>query len=159
MKSFRLLLAAALLCAGAFAQPRPDFSGTWKLNAGKSAQDGAAEKGYTVTIEHSGATIKLTTKAEGVTNIFDGTFKIDGKPHIVKRGKANYRFTKVGWEAGNTLTFEITDKDSTKETAKVTFYVRQTWTLSPDQKVLTEFRRTAEVAKPIADRKYVFDKQ
>src|SRR5665811_1080396 len=70
------LLAAGLLCCPAFAQGvKPDFSGTWKLNNGKSTQDGAADRVYTAVIQQSGNTITVTTKGEGVTNALDGTYK------------------------------------------------------------------------------------
>jgi hypothetical protein len=101
-----------------------------------------------------------------VTNILDGTFPVNGKFRIEKQGN-KYRYTKASWE-GSTLVLEITDKDSRKELAKILFYVRESWTLSPDGKTLVRFRRTAQSAKPndpppqkpmILDQKYVFDKQ
>jgi hypothetical protein len=154
-----LLLAAGLLTWSAFAQGvKPDFSGTWKLNNGKSTQDGAADRVYTEAIQQSGKAITVATKSEGVTNALDGAYKISVKPTVVHVSKGLYRFTKVSWE-GATLIFEITDKDSTKELAKVLKYVRESWTLSPDGRVLTKFRRAADPGKPIADTKYVFDKQ
>ena len=142
---------------------RPDFSGTWKLNNGKSAQDGPADRVYLETIVQTQKTISVTTKAEGVKNIFDGTFPISEKEHVEKAG-TGYRYSRVYWEGG-TLVFERTDKDSKKDIAKVLFYVRESWTLSPDGKVLTRFRRTIEAAKnsgerpTLIDQKYVFDKQ
>lgn len=159
MTRISLVLAAGLLCCPAFAQGvKPDFSGTWKLNNGKSTQDGAADRVYTAVIQQSGNTITVTTKGEGVTNALDGTYKISAKASVVHVSKGLYRFTKVSWE-GATLIFEITDKDSTKELAKVLKYVRESWTLSPDGRVLTKFRRAADPGKPIIDTKYVFDKQ
>lgn len=164
MKRTKFLLLAGLLCCSAFGQAgKPDFSGTWKLNNGRSTQDGPAGRVYIDVIEQNGKTITVTTKAEGVTNIFDGTFPINGKPHIVKIEK-NYRYTTVSWE-GFTLVFAILDKDGKKELSKVLAGIRESWTLSPDGKVLTKFRRTASAATadqprpPVADQKYVFDKQ
>jgi hypothetical protein len=158
------LLAAVWFCCAAFAQSaKPDFSGTWKLNNGKSTQDGPADRVYLNTIKQSKANITVTTKSEGVTNLLDATFPIADKFHIEKEGN-NYRYTRAYWEGG-TLVFEVTDKDSKKDTARVVFYVRESWTLSPDGKVLTKFRRTLEAAKAagdkpsIVDQKYVFDKQ
>ena len=157
MKRTKFLLAASLFCCTVFAQAvKTDYSGTWKLNNGKSTQDGAADRVYTNVIEMSGSNIKVTTKADGVTNPLDGTFPMNGKAHVVKI-EHGYRYTKVGWESG-TLIFEITDKVSKKELARVTRYLRESWTMSPDGKVMTKFRRTSEVGKVI-DQKYVFDKQ
>ena len=82
----QLVLAAALFCCAAFSQPgRPDFSGTWNLNNGKSAQDGPADRVYVETIVQTPKTVTVTTKSEGVTNVLDGTFPITEKLHIEKQ--------------------------------------------------------------------------
>ena len=164
MKRTQLLLAAGLWCCAAFAQPvKPDFSGSWKLNNGKSTQDGPADRVYLKTVAQSKNSVTLTTKSDGVTNLLDGTSPITEKFRIAKQGN-NYRSSRAYWE-GATLVFELKDTDSKKDEAKVLFYVRESWTLSPDGKVLTQFRRTLEAAasvgdKPkLTDQKYVFDKQ
>jgi hypothetical protein len=155
---------AALFCCAAFSQAgKPDFSGTWKLNNGKSTHDGPEDRVYLTTIVQSKNSIAVSTKSEGVTDLVDGTYPITEKARIEKVGN-NYRYTRAYWE-GSTLVFEMTDKDSKKDTAKVVFYIRESWTLSPDGKVLTKYRRTLQAAKTgadkptIVDRKYVFDKQ
>jgi len=158
-----LLAAACFCCAALAATDKPDFSGNWKLNNGKSAQDGPAGRLYLETIIQTAKTITVTTKAEGVKNLFDGTFPISDKEHIEKQGKG-YRYMKVYWEGG-TLVFEQSDRESKKDDAKVLYYVRESWTLSPDGKVLTRFRRILDGSKDNAgrasliDQKYVFDKQ
>lgn len=159
-----LVAAAALFCCAAFsASSKPDFSGTWKLNNGKSSQDGPADRIYVETVEQTPKNITVKTKADGVTNLFDGTFPLSEKYRIEKKGNG-YRFTRAYWE-GTTLVFELSDKDSKKDEAKVLYYIRESWTLSPDAKVLTRFRRTLDGAKDAAgranlsDQKYVFDKQ
>lgn len=164
MRRTQFLLATGLFCCIAFAQSgKPDFSGTWKLNNGKSTQDGPADRVYLCTISQAKASVTVNTKSEGVTNLLDGTFPITEKFRIEKQGNL-YRYTRVYWE-GATLVFEIKDQDSKKETAKVSFYVRESWILNHDGKVITESRRTIQAQdaadqKPtIADRKYVFDKQ
>jgi hypothetical protein len=157
LKKSQVLLAAGLFCCAAFAQTaKPNFAGVWKLNNGKSTPAGAADRIYTVTIEQSKNNITVATKAEGVTNILDGAFPTTGKIRTEKLEK-KYRFTRVVWE-GPTLVFEIADKDSKKETAHLLFFLRESWSLSPDGKVMTTFRRTAE-NKQVADQKSVFDKQ
>jgi hypothetical protein len=157
-------LAAVLFCCAAFSQAtKPDYSGTWKLNNGKSTQDGPADRVYFSTITQSKSSITVTTKSDGAADLLDGTFPITEKFRVEKQEK-NYRSTRAYWEGG-TMVFEVTDKDSKKDTALVIFYVRESWTLSPDGKVLTKFRRTLEAPKTtgdkpkITDRKYVFDKQ
>jgi hypothetical protein len=162
LRTTQRLLAAGLLCMAAFAATgKPDFSGTWKLNNGKSAQDGPADRVYTETIAQSKD--KITVKSEGENNVLDGTFPLKEAFRIERQGD-KYRGTRAYWETG-TLVFELKDTDSKKETAKVLYYIRESWTLSRDGKVLTRFRRTMQPAKVatdkpiITDQKYVFDKQ
>jgi hypothetical protein len=164
LRRTQLLIAALVFCCAAFSEtPRPDFSGTWKLNNGKSSQDGPPDRDYVETIAQTPKTITVATKADGVTNLFDGTYPFTDKPRVEKQGNA-YRYTMVHWE-GTTLIFEVSDKDSKKDIAKVIFYVRDSWTLSRDGKVLTRFRRTLDPSKDaagranLADQRYVFDKQ
>jgi hypothetical protein len=164
LKRTQILLAAGLFCCAAFSQGvRPDFSGTWKLNLGKSTHDGPADRVYLVTIAQTKNSISVTTKSDGVTNVLDGTFPMTEKVHIEKHDNA-YRGTRAYWESG-TLVFELKDNDSKKDTAKVLFYIRESWTLSRDSKVITRFRRTLEPAKTVGekptiiDQTYVFDKQ
>lgn len=159
-----LWAAAALFCCAAFSQAvKPDFSGTWKLNNGKSTQDGPADRVYSETIDQSKNSITVTTKSEGVTNLLDGTFPITEKFRTEKQD-GKYRATRAYWEGG-TLVFELKDTDSKKDTAKVLFYIRESWTLSPSGKVITRYRRSLETPKTagekpsIIDQKYVFDKQ
>jgi hypothetical protein len=153
------LLLLGMLGSGFAQQKRPDFSGTWKLDNAKSAPDAPADRAYLVTVEHAKGNIKVTTRAEGVSNVLDGSFPVSGKSKITKVAAHDYQFTTVTLDPGNTLVFEIMHKDGKGEFAKVLHYVRETWTLSPNGRVLTTFRRTAESGKPIADRKYVLDKQ
>jgi hypothetical protein len=138
------------------AAERPNFAGTWKLNNLRSTQDGPADRVYVLMIEQQGVNVKVTTKSEGVTNILDGAFKADGKPRVAKVGN-NYRYTTVEFQNA-TLVFDIIDKDSKKDTARAVMEVRDAYTLSPDGKVLTRFRRTGGGGK-VVDQKYVFDKQ
>ena len=164
MRKTQLLWAVALFGCAAFSQvAKPDFSGTWKLNNGKSAQDGPADRVYSETIAQSKNSITVTTKSEGVTNLLDGTFPITERFRIEKQ-EGKYRATRAYWE-GATLVFELKDTDSRKDTAKVLFYIRESWTLSPSGKVLTRYRRSLATPKTdgekptIVDQKYVFDKQ
>ena len=95
--------------------------------------------------------------------MLDGTYPIK-EAFRTEHESNKYRATRAYWET-RTLVFELKDTDSKKDTAKVLFYIRESWTLSPDGKVLTRFRRTMEPPKVandkpiITDQKYVFDKQ
>jgi hypothetical protein len=164
LRRAQFLGAAAVFCCAAFSQAgKPEFSGTWKLNNGKSTQDGPADRVYLTTIAQSEKSITVSTKSEGVTNLLDGTYPITEKFRIEKVGN-NYRYTRAYWE-GATLVFEKEDKDGKKDISKVLSYIRESWTLSPDGKVMTKYRRTLQAAKSaaekptIVDQKYVFDKQ
>ncbi len=168
MTRTKFLVTAGLFCCAAFSQGvKPDFSGTWKLNLGRSTHDGPADRVYLVTIAQTKKSITVTTKSEGVTNLLDGTFPVSermpDKFHVEKHGN-DYRGTRAYWESG-TLVFEVRDTDSKKDTAQVLFYVRESWTLSRDGIVITRFRRTLEKSKvagekpSIVDQTYVFDKQ
>src|ERR1039458_1762993 len=109
LKRTQFLLVAGLWCCSLFGQAvKPDFSGTWKLNNGKSTQDGAADRVYIGTIAQAKASITVSTKAEGVTNPLDGTFPINGKDKIEKNGD-KYHYTKVSWE-GSTLVFRSEER-------------------------------------------------
>jgi hypothetical protein len=160
----QLLLAAGFFCCAAFSQAtKPDYSGTWKLNNGKSTHDGPADRVYLMTVVQSKNSVTVTTKADGVKNLLDGTFPITEKFHVEKLGN-NYRSTRAYWEGG-TLVFEVTDRDSKKDTAMVLFYVRESWILSFDGKVLTKTNQNIEAAKAAGEKPkrtdlhYVFDKQ
>jgi hypothetical protein len=157
------LLTASLLCGFALAQGgRPDVSGSWKLNTDKSKLNGPAGRVLVEVIEQKGLNIKVTTQggATGDSQLFEGAFQANGKPRIERLDGGHYRFTKVTWETGTTATlvFEITEKDGKKDLSKILKGLRESWTLSPNGKVLTKFRRIA-VAGKIEDEKYVFDKQ
>jgi hypothetical protein len=57
--------------------------------------------------------------------------------------------------------FEILDKNSKKDDARVFMAIRESWNISPDGKVLTTFRQyiDASMNGHPEDRKFVFDKQ
>jgi hypothetical protein len=162
LRKTKSILLAAFFCAVAGAvAPRPDFSGTWKLNAEKSTADGPADRVYITEIKQGRSTIQVTTKATpppaGV--VLDGSFKIgvpSAKP-VIDRRSGHYRSTQVYWE-GTTLIFQIIEKEGSGAKSKNTAVIRESWVLSPDGKTLTQFRRTPSVGK-IDDRKYTFEKQ
>jgi hypothetical protein len=162
LKKAKSVLLAVLWCAAAGADvPRPNFSGTWKLNTDKSTQDGPRDRSYVVAIVQEKASIQVTTKATppppGV--ILDGTFKIvssTAKPQIEKLN-GHLHSTRVFFE-NTTLVFEIIERETTNPKSKATSVIRESWVLSPDGKTLTKFRQTPGVGKTV-DQKYVFEKQ
>jgi len=159
LKKTILLAAAGCICSIALAAvPKPDFSGTWKLNNDKSTRDGPADRIYLNEIRQDSKSVTVTTKVEsappGVP--LDGTFLTDGKERVDTKS-GHLHSTQVVWE-GTTLVFMIVDKEGRKKTSKPTNAIRESWTLSPDGKVLTKFRQTAGGGKMV-EQKYVFDKQ
>jgi len=155
-------LIVSLVCSLALAQKgKPDVSGTWKLNTDKSKLNGA-DRVLVQTVEQQGRTVKVTTQggATGDSKLLEGAFPVDGKIRIERLDAGHYRFTRVVWETGttDTLVFEFIVKDGKKEFSKVLSGMRESWTLSPNGKVLTKFRRI-NTGTQIIDEKYVFDKQ
>ena len=163
MRVTKFLLTASLVCGLALAQKgKPDFSGTWKLNTDHSRVNGAALRVLVQTIEQQGRTIKVTTQggATGESKLLEGTFQVGGKTRIDRLDGGHYRYTTVIWETGTTATlvFEFVEKDGKKDLSKVVSGMRESWTVSPNGKVLTKFRRT-NTGTQVIDDKYVFDKQ
>lgn len=77
------LLLTVVAASSAFAQARPDFSGSWKFNAVKSAQPGpdgkvvlAAMLGDEFTARQSAASLELAIRA-GATKV-EVIYKLDG---------------------------------------------------------------------------------
>jgi hypothetical protein len=158
------LLVVGLLCCSAFGQAgKPDFSGSWKLNNARSAPRDDARPENFIVVAQTPNSITTTTKAAGITNIFDGTLPIEkaaDAKHRITHLTDKYRYTKVWWE-NNTLMFEILDKNGKKDESRILMAIRESWNVSPDGKVLTTFRQyiTAAMNGHPEDRKYVYDKQ
>jgi hypothetical protein len=151
-----------MICCSAFGQAdKPNFSGTWKLNAARSTPRPTTDNVYLLEIVQTPKTITMTTKAEGVSDLLDGTWALTGKEDVVKMGKV-YRSHKAYWET-KTLLLEILDTDSkNKETRKTVMGIRESWNLSPDGTVLTKFRQSAALAAAAGkqtEQMQVFNKQ
>jgi hypothetical protein len=81
---FLTLAAAANLAQPVFAQDKPDFSGTWKLNLTQSKSEEDAPKSLVFKIEHKDPAFKYTAKGEdfrGEPFTETAEFTIDGKQH------------------------------------------------------------------------------
>ena len=135
MKRRNLLLAACaslLMCApSAFAQ-KPDFSGSWTLNADKS-DFGMMPKPEKATrkIEHKDPELKYTsvqTTPNGErTN--EVTYKLDGTESINKLGNTEVK-SVAKWDGKNVVVDSKRDFQGTEITSK------ETWVLSEDGKTL-----------------------
>src|SRR5437870_11167333 len=88
------LIAAVVLPFGLRAQTKPDFSGTWTMDAAKSdpapqGRGGGGGMGGTVTIKQTGTELAVTT--EGRQGPQTMTYKLDGSPssnEVMGRGGA-----------------------------------------------------------------------
>ena len=155
--------AIGLLASSAIAQIKtPDLSGTWKLNLQRSSvetrtvQDIAPDRIYVQSIAAIKNGLTIATKTNGAANRLDGTWQISVKFKIEKVGK-NYRYSRAYWE-GATLVVEQGDREAKKDTIPFAIYIRESWQMSFDGKVLTQLRRTVQ-GKTLTDQKYVLDKQ
>lgn len=148
-----------LLAAFAFAQPKPNFSGTWKQdNARSTFANQPAPISVTDTITHQDPSIHLTQTVVGpqgdsVTSEHD--YSTDGREQSGK--SRNYtEKTAVKWE-GNALVFTNTRDYNGREVI-----IRERWELSPDGKTLTK-ERSSPVSKGVAKaevkQKFVLEKQ
>jgi hypothetical protein len=126
MKRARIgLVAAAVLAVStvAFAQAKPDFSGTWTLDAEASGMTGGGGRGMgggPMTVKQTADT--LTTEMTRGENKVTMTYKLDGtesKNTVTMRGESIEQTAMAKWD-GNKLV--ITTKTPNGEST-------QTWSL------------------------------
>ena len=155
---FRKLLWTTLLITlplvGVFAQPKTDYSGTWKLNVAKS--DFGPLPGpdsRTDVITHKDPSLSNHVTAEGAQGKQEFTFKFttDGKEAVNTVGPREIKST-VKWSGSNLVInskFVSNGSDVLSEA---------TWVLSSDGKTLTVSTHfTSSLGE--ADQKFVFEKQ
>lgn len=151
MRLAAILLAASLACA----QPKPNFSGTWKQDHAKSTFSNLpAPISVTDIITHKEPNLHLTQTVVGpqgdsVTSEHD--FSTEGREQSGKSRNYTEKNT-VQWE-GNSLVF-INRRDYNGR-EKV---IREIWTLSEDRKALTKQRFT-QGAKGEVKQTFVLEKQ
>jgi hypothetical protein len=150
--SISFLLALPLVSV--FAQPKTDFSGTWKLNVAKSdfgMLGGPTSR--TDVITHKDPSLSDSVTAEGAQGklAYVVSYTTDGKEAVNKIGEREIKST-VKW-SGNDL---VVSSKLTYNDMPVTG--EATWVLSPDGKTLTV---TAHFTSSMgdADQKFVFEKQ
>jgi hypothetical protein len=137
-----------------FAQQKPDFSGTWKLNVAKSDFGPLpVPESRTDVITHKEPSLSNSITAQGAQGKQEYTvnYTTDGKEAQNKVGPRDMKST-LKW-VGNSLVitskFVFNDADVTTEA---------TWTLSPDGKTLTVNGHFSS-SMGDADQKLVFEKQ
>lgn len=144
-------MVAALAVAGtAYAQAKPDFSGTWALDTAKSDQMGGPGGGRggpagPMTIKQTET--ELTTETKRGENTITQTFKLDGSESVNAMGQMQAKST-AKWD-GSKLVIK-----TTRETPNGTMETTSTYSLSADGKELTVVS-----ASQRGERKMVYTKQ
>ncbi len=151
-------LAPILLCAAfglAPALAKSDYSGTWKLNTGKSdfgpmpPPDSVTEK-----ITHQDPDLKANVASTGGPMgdmTYDVTYNTEGKETTNSLGGNDFKST-AKWE-GDDLVIDTKGKFNDADVTS-----KDHWTLSGDGKILTVSRHFSS-AMGEADMKMVFEKQ
>ena len=149
---FTVVLALAVT-ALAFAQGKPDFSGTWTLDPAKSQMGGGGAPGgggrgpagpITITQTATELTRQVTGREGQPITL---TYKLDGTESTNTMGPTTAR-SKASWD-GNKLVLK-----TVRETPNGTVEATDTWSLSADGKELTIHSST-----PRGERTMVYTKQ
>ena len=133
------LVVAGLIVTSALAQPKPDFSGTWKT-AGSSEQNFHIEK-----ILHQDPNLSLHLQTRFVNSRLSGggsddsNYVIDGVEHARKTDKGMQFWRTDSWE-GSTLVFLTVRKDGYHVVV-----TREVWSLSDDGNTLTKAKRVIDM--------------
>ena len=151
---FRTTILAALLAAAAFAQSQPNFSGTWKVNLGKSDYGMLPPPESRLdVIEHTGDTMKDQVSAVNQQGKQDYTltFKTDGSETVNKIADREMKIT-AKWDGPVlvvTIKLNLQGQD---------IDIQSKWALSGDGSTLTQ---NAHLATPMGemDQKVVLEKQ
>jgi hypothetical protein len=127
------IAAVAIFCATLWAQPKPDFSGKWILNAAESDYGSGAQVPDRLvrTVEQRGSSLKYKVEREkdGRKGSFDVDLKIGGAPYESDAAGV----VTAEW-SGSTLVVKTlfnpgSDHASSQE---------ENWTLSSDSKKVTD---------------------
>jgi hypothetical protein len=154
----RTLVIAALFglvgWAPAAAQPKPNFTGDWKMNAAASNFGGMpVPTSLTQKVAHEEPTMKIASAQSGEFGDWntDFTFTTDGKECVNSAGEFQLKST-LEWE-GPVL---VVDSKMDFQGNAATFTDR--WTLSEDGKTLTV---TRQFSGPMGagEGKIIFDRQ
>ena len=146
-------IAVLAACAG-FAQSKPDFSGTWKLNVEKSDFGPLPTPTSRVdVIQHADPSLKdaVTAEAAQGKQNYTASYTTDGKEVTNKMGPREMKSTAT-WDAA---TLVVNSKTSFNDN-EVT--IKSVWSLSADGKTLTQ---NIHFISPMgeADQKQIFEKQ
>ncbi len=133
------LVVAGLMVTSALAQPKPDFSGTWKT-AGSSEQNFHVEK-----IAHQDPNLSVHVQTRFVNSRLSGgmsddlTYVIDGVERATKNDNGVQVWRTNSWE-GSKLVFLTVRKDGYHVVV-----TREVWSLSEDGGTLTKAKRVVDM--------------
>jgi hypothetical protein len=150
----RIAFLAVLLGTAAFAQSQPNFSGTWKVNVGKSDYGMLPPPESRLdVIEHTGDTMKDQVSAVNQQGKQDYTltFKTDGSETVNKIADREMKIT-AKWDGpalAVTMKLNLQGQD---------IDILAKWTLSADGSTLTQNVHLAS-AMGETDQKVVYEKQ
>jgi hypothetical protein len=137
-----------------FAQQKPDFSGTWKLNVAKSdfgPLPGPESRTDVITHKEPSLSNSVTAQSAQGKQEYTVNYTTDGKEVQNKVGPRDIKST-LKWVGSNlviTSKFVYNDTDVTSES---------TWNLSPDGKTITISAHFSS-SMGDADQKLIFEKQ
>ncbi len=135
----RALVVAGLIVTSALAQPKPDFSGTWKAS-GSSEQNFHIEK-----ILHQDSNLSVHSQTQFVNSRLSGggsgdfNYVIDGVEHASKTDKGIQFWRTNSWE-GSALVFLTVRKDGYHVVV-----TREVWSLSESGNALTKAKRVIDM--------------
>lgn len=140
----KLGLTAALVCAMAlvgYAQSKPDFSGTWTLDASKSEMGdmggggrmggGRGMMGGPITITQTADTLTIAREGRG-GNTMTATYKLDGTETEVRAGRGGTAKAKAHWEGSNLVI------ETTAEGPNGSMTMKETRSLAADGTMVVE---------------------
>ncbi|MEI9972558.1 MAG: hypothetical protein WDO73_11170 [Ignavibacteriota bacterium] len=133
------LIVAGLMVTSALAQPKPDFSGTWKT-AESSDQNSHIER-----IVHQNPNLSLNSQIRFVNSRLSGgssdnfTYVIDGVERPSTAGNGAQFWRTNSWE-GSTLVFLTVRKDGYHVVV-----TREVWSLSDDGNTLNKAKRVVDM--------------
>lgn len=149
---FLALAAAVILPFSARAQSKPDFSGTWTLDATKSdapmGRGGRGGAAGPITITQDAGTL---TQKRGEQTL---TYKLDGSENaneVTGRGGTQTVMSTAKWDGGKLVI------ESTREIQGFSISTREERSLSADGKEMT-IQTTASTPQGDIDNKQVFTK-
>jgi hypothetical protein len=150
--SITFLIALPLMSV--FAQQKPDFSGTWKLNVAKSdfgMLGGPTSRTDIIVHKDPSLSNSVTADSAQGKQQYTVSFTTDGKEAVNKMGEREIKST-LKWVGSNLVIsskFVYNEMDVTSEA---------TWVLSPDGKTLTVSTHFIS-SMGEADQKSVYEKQ